>query len=173
MLIDRGVACECRIVGDGELESALSFAGHQLGLSHAVELFRPGGRPALVDHLRWADVLVNPALEPRLPAWLIHAQAGARPLVTTALPDGEHAPGLVVPPGDPDALADALELLSTDTDVRGRLAREGRRQVASLPSMAGQLDEFRRLYREVVEGPETASNNGNGSAAPRLRVGGG
>ena len=151
LLRDRGVACECRIVGTGELRNAVSFARHQLDVEREVDLFRPDARPELLEHMRWADVLVNVPLEPAIPPWLVPAQAAARPIVTTGLPVGHPAPGLRVTPGDADSLADALELLARDAELMSELATAGRDQLVSLPDMSARCDAFRQLYAEVLE----------------------
>ena len=151
LLTDRGVPCGCRIVGSGgDHSNALSFARHQLELDGNAEVFAAGSRPDLLQQLRWAEVVVNPAVEPTLPPWLADAQAAARPVVTTPLPDGHELPALFVPPGDAEALADSLESLAGDQALRGRLAVEGRRHAGTLPPMSAQLEGFRDLYLSVL-----------------------
>lgn len=67
-----------------------------------------------------------------VPRALIEAAASARPIVASDIPgcrevarDGENA--LLVPPGDPAALAGALERLFVDPALRRRLGEAGRR----------------------------------------------
>jgi glycosyltransferase involved in cell wall biosynthesis len=67
-----------------------------------------------------------------VPRSLIEAAASARPIVATDIPGcreiarhGENA--LLVPPGDPGALADALARLFADRELRMRLGAAGRR----------------------------------------------
>lgn len=69
-----------------------------------------------------------------LPVSLLEASASGRPVVSTLIPgardfvlDGQT--GLLVPPGDVEALAAALDRLVQDPDLRGRMGREGRRRV--------------------------------------------
>jgi len=69
-----------------------------------------------------------------VPTSLLEASACARPVVSTRIPgaadfvlDGET--GLLVPPGDPPALAAALEKLLQDPALRGRMGAAGRRRV--------------------------------------------
>jgi glycosyltransferase involved in cell wall biosynthesis len=71
-----------------------------------------------------------------LPRALLEAAACGRPIVTTDVPgcrefvrDG--AEGFVVPPDDPDALADALQKLALDGDLRRRMGRAARARVLS------------------------------------------
>src|SRR5688572_25253759 len=60
LLIDTGVECEYRIVGDGDHVQAIAFARHQLGLGEHVELISMDGSGQLPDELRSADVFVDP-----------------------------------------------------------------------------------------------------------------
>jgi glycosyltransferase involved in cell wall biosynthesis len=69
-----------------------------------------------------------------VPTSLLEASACARPVVTTRIPgagdfvvDGET--GLLVPPGDPPALAAALDRLLRDPGLRGRMGAAGRARV--------------------------------------------
>lgn len=107
----------------------------ELGLADAVT-FRSGvPELELVDLLRSAEVAVVPSLYEgfSLPAVeelscgiaLVATTAGALPEV--AGPDGEAA--LLVPPGDPVALAGAIRRLLDDPDLRARMGAAGRRRV--------------------------------------------
>lgn len=149
LLEDRGVRCECRLVGSGTDEDALTFARHQLGLLGAVELDTASAPLGLLAHLRWADVLVNPAVVPAVPWPLVHAQAFGMPLVTTPLPHGAEEPGLVVNRRDPVGLADALERLATNPVLTGELGAAAARR-AALSTLDEQLRRFRDLYRSVL-----------------------
>ena len=69
-----------------------------------------------------------------VPTVLLEAGACGLPVVTTAMPgcrdvviDGYN--GLLVPPGDPPALADALNKLISDAGLRGRMGAAGRQQI--------------------------------------------
>ena len=104
----------------------------------------------------WAEAAI--AVQPSrggegVPKSLLEAAACARPLVTTDVPgcrelvaDGVN--GLVVPPINPTALADALERLARDPDLRRRLGREARATVEThhtdIAVAAATLDLYRR-----------------------------
>lgn len=82
-----------------------------------------------------ADIFVLPAISREgMPRALLEAAASGRPLLVTDVPgcrhfvkDGEC--GLVVAPGDPQALADALERLAIDKGLRHRLGAAARAKV--------------------------------------------
>ncbi len=100
--------------GDGRI----SFPGHVSGVAHA-------------DHFAWADVFVLPTL---VDCWaLVVNEAlhyGVPVITTTAAGAGEliadGRSGVLVPPGDPDALRAALAKLLADPPERARMAAAAR-----------------------------------------------
>jgi glycosyltransferase involved in cell wall biosynthesis len=114
--------------GEGPLVPAVREAAATAGLGDRVELpgFIPFG-PDLLDRYRGAHAFVHVAATEGVPQVLFEAMAAGLPIVATdvggvreAMHDGEL--GLLVPPGDPQALVDAIERLRTDAALRERLA---------------------------------------------------
>ena len=87
-------------------------------------------------YLRAADALLvpldtQPALEKFVPSKLFDCCALGRPVIVAAAGEASRLAStadaaLVVPPGDPQALADAVRALRSDTALRDRLAAAGR-----------------------------------------------
>ena len=150
LLVDRGIACEYRIVGHGAHQDAVAFARHQLGLDACVELVDPSSPPELREHLRWADVLVDTAVLPSSQSTILDAQAAGVPIVTSQPPEGAVTTVLPVAPRDPQALGDALARLTSDQDLRDRLVAAGRERARQAPTIATQAARFQDLYREVL-----------------------
>jgi glycosyltransferase involved in cell wall biosynthesis len=140
LLRDRGVEVRCRIFGLGEQEPDLRAAVERLGLGNRVRL--PGPRPQgdLIKAVGRAAVFAAPCVvggdgnRDGLPTVLLEAMALGTPCVSTdvtgipeVLRDGET--GLMVPQRDPAALADAIERLLADPELRVRLAGRARRLV--------------------------------------------
>jgi glycosyltransferase involved in cell wall biosynthesis len=140
LLRDRGVEVRCRIFGLGEQEPDLRAAVERLGLGNRVRL--PGPRPQgdLIKAVRRATVFAAPCVvgedgnRDGLPTVLLEAMALGTPCVSTdvtgipeVLRDGET--GLMVPQRDPAALADAIERLLADPELRVGLAGRARRLV--------------------------------------------
>lgn len=80
------------------------------------------------------NIVTLPSMGEGVPTVLLEAAACARPIVTTDTPgcrdvvkDG--VSGLIVPPNDPSALAEALLKLLVDPDLRGRMGNSGRQLV--------------------------------------------
>ncbi len=97
-----------------------------------------------------------------VPTVLLEAAACRRPVVATEMPGCREAvepgrTGFLVPPGNSAALAEALESLLTDPDLRRALGEAGRRKVEQELSVeevvASTLDIYRRaLDREPAAG---------------------
>jgi glycosyltransferase involved in cell wall biosynthesis len=86
-------------------------------------------------------LVANEAMNQRLPVIATDAVgAAAGGLVR------DHANGLVVPAGDPDALARALRALHDDPDLRARLGESGARDVAAY-THAAWADAFAQALR--------------------------
>jgi glycosyltransferase involved in cell wall biosynthesis len=104
------------VAGDGSERSALEQQARDLRLGDRVEFL--GQRDDVPTLLRQADVFVLPSLYEGLPVSVLEAMAAGTPVVATAVGGTDEAvvageTGILVPPGDPEALAKALrEILS-------------------------------------------------------------
>lgn len=111
--------CVVRIAGAGELADALAAQVTRLGLGDRVELLGPRSQSEVRELLSAADVLVVPSVVAAdgnadgLPTVVLEAMATGVPVVATdvtgmseAVIDGDT--GVLLPPGDVDALAAAL-----------------------------------------------------------------
>ena len=106
---------------------------------------------------RHADIFVLPARSREgMPRALLEAASCARAIVVTDVPGCRHfvrdgAEGLVVPPGDAAALADALEKLARDRDLRERLGRAARERVLSGYTEAHVEASIEQAYRAMLD----------------------
>lgn len=85
----------------------------------------------LLNLFRQADIFVFPTRADCLPLAIMEAMAAGLPIITTlvgALPEAviSGETGLVVPPDDPPALANAIRLLAADPDLRMQLGDRAR-----------------------------------------------
>jgi glycosyltransferase involved in cell wall biosynthesis len=102
-----------------------------------------------------ADIVVLPYLEASQSGVLAIANAFGKPVIVTDVGElgrsVEHdRTGLVIPPGDADALADAIALLAADKALRDRLGAAGRaaaERTASSSVVAAQAIE---IYRNIA-----------------------
>ncbi len=145
-LRDRGLDVSCEIIG-GPNEPADSAAWVELRmlltslqLESVVQFQGWQSFSSVLQAFERADVFVLPCVRGRdgshdiTPNVLIEAMAMALPVVSTtsgAIPEivDHEIDGLLVPPGDSDALADALERLVRDGDLRESLGAAARRKV--------------------------------------------
>lgn len=93
-------------------------------------------RDQVLSFFRIADVFALPSLVEGLPIALLEAMALGVPSISTnvyAIPEAVHdrETGLLIPAGDSDALASAIIQLIDDPDLRGKLAKAGRKYVMS------------------------------------------
>jgi len=151
----RGVSCQCRVVGDGPHQTALLFARHQLGLDGIVS-FEPAASPqALQEHLAWADVFMAPTVVDGLPDRVIEAAAMGLCLVLgDPGPLGELKPdesvAVIVPRRDPDALADAMAEVAADPARRARMGLAARAWALERFQVDEHLGRMDELYRQTL-----------------------
>lgn len=121
------------IVGDGPLRPSLERRARRLGIAQAVTF--AGHQADVVPAYAAMDVFVLPSRYEGFGIVLLEAMALGVPVVGTRVVGIEDAvldgvTGLLVPPGDPEALASAVRRLLADCDLRQRLRAEAFRQVA-------------------------------------------
>lgn len=158
ILSDRGIEYDCEIVGDGPLRSELLSAVDALDLDARVSLIGSLPHEAVVRRYAEAAVFVLPCVtapdgdRDGIPNVILEAMAMALPVVSTlhsgipeAVDDGET--GFLVPPADPDALADALARLLENPELRSRLGQAGRRSVVERFDLGVNVE---RLLEEFV-----------------------
>ena len=137
ILADRGIEFDCQIVGEGPLRSELEYQIARSSLGDRVSLTGALPHDLVLERFDEAAVFalacVTGANGDRdgIPNVILEAMAMQLPVVSTrhsgipeAVEDGES--GLLVPPGDPGAFADALEVLLGDPAMRDRYGRRGR-----------------------------------------------
>lgn len=152
-VVRRLSACRFLVVGDGELRDSLKARVRALGLDGRVHFLGwRGDLPRLYADL---DLVVLTSASEGLPVSLIEAMAAARPVVATrvgGVPDlvEDGVTGLLVPPGDPGALAEAIVALLADPERRRHMGEAGRKRVYPAFSASRLLADMDRLYAELL-----------------------
>jgi len=141
------------IVGDGELMGTLREKTARLGLEQLVIFL--GNRKDVADLLRLFDVFALSSKEEGLGITLLEAMASGVPVVATSvggIPEiVEHGvTGVMVPPGDPRVLADAIEWMLSHPGEAGSMVERARRRVAESYSVEQMIAEYETLYRNAV-----------------------
>ena len=141
------------IVGDGPERGALETRIAQLGLGDRVHLL--GFRTDIPELLAGCDLFVLPSLFEGLPLSILEAMAAGKAVVATAIGGNDEAvvdgvTGLLVPPADPQALADALRTLLREPERRRRLGEAGRRRAEAEFSATAMVRRVAAVYDEVL-----------------------
>lgn len=130
ILRDRGQSFVAVFVGEGELGATLRRQAAALGLEERVRWVSP--RPDLSALYSAFDLVVSCSISESMPNVVAEAMAHEVPCVVTDVGDSAALvgpTGAVVPPGDPTALADAVEALARERAASGR-GRMARRRVS-------------------------------------------
>ncbi|MDQ4040195.1 MAG: glycosyltransferase [Actinomycetota bacterium] len=142
------------IVGDGPDRPAVEAELRAGGLDDVVELV--GERADVPERLAGAAVFVLSSRSECMPISVLEAMAAGLPVVASAvggLPemvvDGET--GVLVPPGDPEALGRALARLVADPQERRRMGAAGRRRVEEHFDLPAFQAAHLELYRREIE----------------------
>jgi glycosyltransferase involved in cell wall biosynthesis len=148
------------LFGKGPLVGALQEQIDTDGLASHVRLM--GFRDDLPRLLPCMDLVVHPAIMEGLGVSLLQAAAAGVPVVASAvggIPEAvrDGVNGILVPPADVPALADAVCRLLTDADARRRLGAGGRQLVAQEFSVAQMVAGNVAVYRELVGAPARAA----------------
>jgi glycosyltransferase involved in cell wall biosynthesis len=160
LLRKQGIPFKCRIVGEGYERRNLVRLARDLSIEDAVDM--AGALPfrAVRELYRLATVFVMPSVpSPKgsdgLPTVLIEAMALGTPVVASnhaGIPDlvRHRETGLLVKPGGPEALAECIIELLTDSGLRGRLALNGRRLIEAEFDLQHNVAELVRLMEQSV-----------------------
>ena len=155
----RNVAC--LLVGEGRLRPTLEAAAVTAGIADRVVFTGRVPHAEVPAHYALLDAFVVPRLGDRAarlvtPLKPFEAMAMGVPLIVSDLPAlTEIAPtddrGLVVPPGDVDALVAAVSTLMDHPDQATRLATAARAWVVAERTWAANGPRYRDLYRSILE----------------------
>jgi len=146
-------AARLRIVGNGPLQAELQAQARALGVADSVEWLPPTLQ--IGAQFRAAAVFVLPSRYEGMPLALLEAQALGVPAVAFDCPTGPREivsadTGIVVPPGDVNALAAALLRLLNDAPQRARMGHAAIARSRALFSPQQHLDGWAALLREVA-----------------------
>lgn len=160
LLRDRGTPIRVLLVGDGAERPALLEQVEELGLGDVAILPGRVGPDEALQAQAAIDIFVCPREDLRVcrlvtPLKPVEAMALGKPVVLSDLPAlselvGSDGAGLLVPPGDPEALADALAGLREDPARRAEMGQAGRAEVAAKRTWSRVAETYRDLYRSLT-----------------------
>ena len=141
------------IVGSGELQEELNAAARRLGIGHALTLAGP--RDDVPDCLACMDIFVLPSLNEGMGRALVEAMAAGRPVVATqvggvpALIQHQRT-GLLVPPADAAALADALAELVDRPAWAKELGAAASASISQVYDARGMVRAIEAVYEDAL-----------------------
>lgn len=136
------------VSGEGKLEAELKAKAKEAGLENTFQFW---GFSSNVDpYMKGCTVFVLASLFEGMPNVVMEAMAVGTPAVATdvngareLMEDGKT--GFIVPPRDPQALADAIERLANDPELRAEFGRNGMVRVQAnftIPKMVDNLEQY-------------------------------
>ena len=145
----------CVIVGadDHRMRAGLERLGDSLGLGGRLRFV--GFQEKVCPYLDAMDLFVLASVDEGFGIALLEAMASGKPVVATAV-DGppeiveDGGSGLLVPPGDHEALAKAMVELLKDPQRRASMGNLGRERVQTVFSLDSQMQILTGLYDRLL-----------------------
>jgi glycosyltransferase involved in cell wall biosynthesis len=148
---------EARLIlaGDGPDRPTIEAMCRELHIEDSVKLLGHVPPQEVPELLTALDVVVQPSVHECLPLAMLEAMVMGRAVIATAvdaIPDVliHESAGLLVPPNDASALADAVVRLLHDLPLAARLGREAREIVLKHYTADEQIQQVLNLYQRVL-----------------------
>ncbi|MCL6473007.1 MAG: glycosyltransferase [Firmicutes bacterium] len=146
------------IAGEGELGPELKKLANEIGVRHKIEFVGTLPSEELTAYYHACDLFVLPSIEPSEAYGIVQLEAHAcgKPVVSTNLPTGvpfvnkDGVSGIVVSPKDKDALADAINRLFADDELRIRLGAQAKERFEREFTSKIMIERTIKLYEEVL-----------------------
>lgn len=141
------------VAGAGPLRDSLEARARALGVERSVEF--AGDFENLSDVMRSFDIFVLPSLSEGMPVTILEAMAHGKAVVATrvgGVPEEvvDAETGLLVPPADPGALAEAICTLLADPARVGQMGARGRRRAEEVFSSEAVTRRVETIYDEMM-----------------------
>ncbi|HEV8462958.1 MAG TPA: glycosyltransferase family 4 protein [Gaiellaceae bacterium] len=149
----RGVDATLCLVGDGPDRDEMEQLANDLGIVR--DTLFVGYQRDVAPYYAFFDTLLLPSANEGTPVVAIESLAGSRPVVATrvgGIPDvvDDGGDGFLVEVGDVSGLADRLEQLARDPELRKRMGEAGRERVIPRYRVERLVDDVDALYRELL-----------------------
>lgn len=150
------------LVGDGAQRKLFEKQAKELGIEARCHFMGRIPDERLPDAYRAMDVLAFPSTNTAEAFGLvaIEAMACGIPVVASNLPGvrsvvADQVTGILVPPSNPVALADALKRVLEQASLRTGMSRAARERVLARYDWGKHVDELMKVYQEVAASPVT------------------
>lgn len=156
ILEQRGVDARYWLIGSADLGNSNTVSQSQIDTWQSQGLIEClGYREDIAELFAQANIVVLPSYREGLPRVLVEAAACARAVVTTDVPGCRDAitaneTGLLVPVRDSKSLADALQQLIEDADLRKQMGLAGRKLAEDAFAIEKIVEQHMEVYRGVM-----------------------
>jgi glycosyltransferase involved in cell wall biosynthesis len=150
--------CGIIVFGDGFLQEPLQKQIDALGLSQTIVL--AGFTDQLDQYMFHFDLFVQSSHTEGMPSVLLEAMSARKAVVATQVggtgelvdeaPKNEGGTGLMVPPNNPDALADAMKKVLSDDELRRTMGENGRQRVKQSFAIETQAETYWELFGRLL-----------------------
>jgi glycosyltransferase involved in cell wall biosynthesis len=163
VLIEAGAKVKTRhpeikiaIAGDGTELAYLKKITEDLDMKNIVRFFGHQTPEKLTHLYDNSAIIAAPSLGPdNLPIVCIEAMATGRPVIGSdigGIPDlienGKN--GILIPPNDPDSLADSINILLDDRELMEKMGENGRQKAESKFSAKTYTEKTIRVYEDII-----------------------
>jgi len=151
------------VAGDGPAKLYLKGLIGDMGLVESFSMLGNLAQPELIELYRRATILVLPTRSEGMPTSLLEAMACGLPAVASnvgGIPEilQNNLNGVIVPPGDPKAIADSVMGLLQDEATRVKMGTAARRTVKERYDWSGLVNRLERYYEDVMRGKTSSGN---------------
>jgi len=142
------------LVGDGELRPSIEEMVQKLGLGDRIRFL--GTRSDIPKLMACCDIFVLSSKWEGFGLVIAEAMAAGKPVVATSV-DGvpelveNGLTGLLVPPDDANALAEALLLLAKEPELRQVMGQNGQKKAIDCFDISRTAREYEALYCRLLE----------------------
>ena len=171
------------VAGDGPDRARLEQQARRLDIAPNVEFRGYQSQAQVRELLHRTDVFAMASFAEGVPVVLMEAMAAGVPVVATRIagvPElvDDGASGFLVPPGDPETLAEKIRLLLDEPGTRNRFGAAGREKVEREFNIATEADKLcriltaalgARIYAPAIVPEATHTGDGAADSAPEGR----
>lgn len=151
ILRDQGYSVQLNIIGQGESSSEIFFWRRLLQLEDCVNIVGFLNKNEKIDCLNSTDIYIQPSITEGLCVTVMEAMAMRLPVIASnvgGIPESvvDRETGILVPPADPKALAEAIGELINNGELRKAMGSAGRKRVVDHLSLEVEVEEWSKLY---------------------------
>ncbi|MDD4050983.1 MAG: glycosyltransferase family 4 protein, partial [candidate division Zixibacteria bacterium] len=143
------------MLGGGPMRNALEAQAASLGISAAVTFHDWVEMEESVQWIGESDIMVMPSRREAFGVAAVEAAACGIPVIATrvgGIPEivEDGISGILISPGDSQALSKAILRLATDSELRAAMGRAGRKIAEERFDLNQNLNQMEAIYREVL-----------------------